>query len=63
MVSVPAATASAAEVRTAHTENYYCDWESGYGCESYGYSGYRTDSGRDYGHDGFHSHHGRHHRY
>ncbi|HEY2831517.1 MAG TPA: hypothetical protein VGJ14_03770 [Sporichthyaceae bacterium] len=59
MVGVPAAAASA-----AHTENYYCDWDSGYGCESYGYSGYPTDHGRDYGHsyDGYY-HHGRHHRY
>jgi uncharacterized membrane protein len=56
LVGVPATAASA-----AHAENYYCDSESGYGCESYGYSGYPTDSGRDYGHD--EDHHGRHHRY
>jgi hypothetical protein len=56
LVGVPATTASA-----AHAGNYYCDWESGYGCESYGYSGYPTDS-RDYGHGGY-DHHSRHHRY
>jgi hypothetical protein len=57
LVGVPATAASA-----AHAENHYCDWESGYGCESYGYSGYPTDHGRDYGHD-YYDHHARHHRY
>jgi hypothetical protein len=61
LLGLPATAASAAAVPA---ENYYCDWDSGYGCESYGYPGYPTDHGRDYGHgyDGY-DHHGRHHRY
>jgi hypothetical protein len=67
LASVPAA-ADAAHVPTApstgagQAENYYCDWESGYGCAGYGYTGYPTDHGWDYGYWGRH-HHRRHHRY
>jgi hypothetical protein len=68
MVGVPAAAASAAQLPTVKTatavptENQYCDWESGYGCASYGYRNYPSDRGWDYG-SGWYRHHGRHHRY
>lgn len=68
LVGVPATAASAAEMPTVQTaaavptENQYCDWESGYGCASYGYRNYPSDHSWDYG-NGWYRHHGRHHRY
>jgi hypothetical protein len=71
VVGVPSVAASAAEVPTVRTatavpaENSYCDWESGYGCASYGYHGYPSDHDWDSGYDyrGSYHRHGRHHRY
>jgi len=54
LLGVPATAASAATTPATavpHSENYYCDFDSGYGCEGYGYG---SDFGRG---------HGRHHRY
>jgi len=56
MLALPATAASAA----VHTENRYCDNESGVNCQSFGYP---SDHGRDDSSDGHHRHHGRHHRY
>jgi hypothetical protein len=47
-VAVPAASAGAATHSSAPAENRYCDSESGYDCQSYGYGpDYQGDPARD----------------
>jgi hypothetical protein len=56
MLALSAHAASAA----VHTENRYCDNESGVNCQSFGYP---SDHGWDYGSGGHYWQHGRHHHY